>query len=116
MNAEILKALRGSIKKWERIATGRETDRGSSNCPLCKKFMFNDLYPCDGCPVKERTGMLSCRGTPYEKFQDISWKENLQLAGPENVQWDCVVGPLAQQAAIDEYEFLVSLLPPGEEP
>ena len=115
MNKRTLKALRGSIRKWEHIATGHETDKGSTNCPLCQEFMYRNRT-CHGCPVSERTSKASCSDTPYDKFQVITYSENRELTGIDDVPSDCVAGPLAQQAAIDEYEFLVSLLPPGAKP
>lgn len=113
MNKQTLKALRGSIKKWERIVTGHGRDEGSKNCPLCQEFMFRDR-PCYGCPVMKRTGQASCRGTPYMEFYHVASEENFALG--DVYKGNHVAGPRAQQAAIDEYEFLVSLLPPGEKP
>lgn len=113
MNANTLKALRGSIKKWERIATGHGKDGGSTNCPLCKEFLSQNS-PCHGCPVMQRTGQASCRDTPYVNFYHIASAENDSLGDVYNTSQ--VAGPRAQQAAINEYKFLVSLLPPGEEP
>src|SRR3990167_10549267 len=66
MSPETLRALHGSIKKWERIvASPRALDKGQDNCPLCKEF-FN--FNCDGCPVAERTGRWNCRGSPYAEW------------------------------------------------
>jgi len=36
MDIETLKALKGSIKKWERIVEGTGVDEGADNCPLCE--------------------------------------------------------------------------------
>lgn len=38
MNSRTLKALKGSIRKWERICNGTGEDRGPRNCPLCELF------------------------------------------------------------------------------
>ena len=36
MTKKVLKALKGSIKKWESIVKGTGEEHGSKNCPLCK--------------------------------------------------------------------------------
>ncbi len=63
MNKETLKALRRSIRKWEKLAEGKGADKGMDNCPLCKMFPS-----CQECPVFEKTGYRDCVETPY-----ISW-------------------------------------------
>ena len=71
MNAKTLKALRGSIRKWEHIKAGTEVDLGASNCPLCRLFHkhFNETrICCHGCPVMKRTGLPQCRSTPYVNY------------------------------------------------
>jgi len=62
----IMKALAGSVRKWERIIAGKDRDQGVANCPLCKIFWERRL--CAGCPVAEKTGKSSCDGSPYTKF------------------------------------------------
>lgn len=68
MAPKTLKALQGSIKKWEGIVAGTAHDLGSDNCPLCKMFAY--MPNCDGCPVAERTGVSSCCGSPYYDYKD----------------------------------------------
>lgn len=65
MAAETLKALKGSIRKWERIVDGTGSDQGTKNCPLCQLFWSGD---CLGCPIREQTGDPYCLRTPYELF------------------------------------------------
>lgn len=92
MDERTLIALRGSIKKWEDIVAGIGLDKGEDNCPLCKLFHERFRYTgshCDGCPVSEKTGDMSCSGSPYAAYCDEPTK-----AG-----------------AIAELEFLKSLLP-----
>lgn len=67
MDAETLKALKGSIKKWRGIVAGTEIDHGSDNCPLCQLFVER-TESCRGCPVQERTGRNYCHRTPYIAF------------------------------------------------
>lgn len=63
MPAKTLKALKGSIAKWEAIVAGTGEDMGTHNCPLCHAFYKHD--DCDGCPVAEETGNGECHGSPY---------------------------------------------------
>ena len=72
LSARQARALKGSIRKWERIVKGTGADYGIDNCPLCKIYVkfpqtvfFGD---CDGCPVKTVTTYSSCIGTPYSVF------------------------------------------------
>lgn len=90
MDAKTLKALRGSIKKWEGIVAGTMEDYGEDNCPLCKLFLKQN---CEGCPVYARTHHEGCYETPY--------RETLKADGKE--EYD----RLAQA----ELDFLKSLLP-----
>lgn len=64
MKPATLKALRGSIKKWQGIRAGTMEDLGADNCPLCKLFLSREY--CSGCPVAGKTGQDSCNGSPYE--------------------------------------------------
>lgn len=55
MDARTLKALHGSIKKWEAIAKGTGTDKSGENCPLCQEFAYPSGKPfCHDCPVKQK--------------------------------------------------------------
>ena len=115
MDEQTLKALRGSIRKWERVAKGEIRDKGPQNCPLCKLFNNNDIEgedcvgwgvvikastkDCVGCPVMAATGLRYCMGTPYEAFLDYG-HVGLLVRTPE-----------ARKLAEAEVEFLRSLLP-----
>jgi hypothetical protein len=100
MDAATLKALRGSIVKWQLIVDGTGIDKGPDNCPLCQ--MFNNMVnpkaqaACRGCPVREATGVARCEGTPYEQYSDL----DQDLDDKERAE-----------AAVEELEFLKSLLP-----
>jgi hypothetical protein len=68
MEAKTLKALHGSIAKWQKIVLGTGKDGGDSNCPLCKLYNYDGLtlaQSCRGCPVMARTKKQYCGGTPY---------------------------------------------------
>ena len=77
MSRATLKALNGSIKKWEAIVAGTGRDLGSHNCPLCEKFMFKSgeefEYGCYGCPVSQKTGLGGCDGTPYTRWIHVTF-------------------------------------------
>lgn len=105
MNAEKLEALRGSIAKWQRIATGQGVNNGATDCPLCQLYnspLSATSYDCEGCPVKQKTGQIGCKGSPYWKF----WEADVPGASP---------GYLRGLAAA-ERDFLISLLPAGVSP
>lgn len=100
MNKETLKALKGSIKKWEGIVDGRLSDKGPDNCPLCKKF-YDEMDGCDGCPVKQETDHDYCEESPYFDWcEATAWKHDCKAADDETVM-----------CAVLELEFLKSLLP-----
>jgi len=65
MKPKTLKALKGSILKWEKIVKGTGTNEGPRNCPLCKLFWFSD---CLGCPVKDKVKQSYCDGTPFRQY------------------------------------------------
>lgn len=90
MPAKTLKALRGSIAKWEGIVAGTIEDYGEDNCPLCKLFLKKN---CEGCPVYARTHHEGCWETPYRATLEADSKEEYDR--------------LAQA----ELDFLKSLLP-----
>ncbi len=102
MNAKTLKALNGSIAKWEAIVTGTGVDAGPSNCPLCLAFRNFSMggVSCLGCPVRDTTGEDGCAGTPYEKWEDLAESGQRKANTPE-----------LKKAARAELAFLKSLLP-----
>jgi len=102
MNKQTLKALQGSIKKWELIVAGDGLDNGTDNCPLCVRFYSRD---CKGCPVRAKTGESECCETPY-----IDWKNTHNNGGM--VYFPLVANtPEKKRAAREELRFLKSLLP-----
>lgn len=115
MDKETLEALRGSIVKWEKIASGEGKDCGAVNCPLCRLFNNDDEGKgfCFGCPVMGRTGVDGCDGTPYVEFHKIA--ANM----PDQRQFSVFSftgGYVASTDALktiakQEVEFLRSLLP-----
>ena len=75
MTGKTLRALQGSIKKWERIVAGTGEDEGMDNCPLCQLFWLRSGI-CNGCPVNQKTNKKGCFGTSYTKFCRASERNN----------------------------------------
>jgi len=104
MDKKTLRALKASIRKWERNAKVKYPDKylvDSDDCPLCGLFFDLD---CEGCPVMQRTGRRGCGDTPYIE------------ASRARVDWEWDYGPMeaAHDAARKEVAFLKSLLPAEE--
>ena len=92
-------ALEESIQHWKRFADGKskpgETHYGTS-CALCKMFV-SASGECDGCPIKNRTGLDSCKSTPWEHCEDM-YSDGI------NYQDE-----LFKSAAKEQLKFLISL-------
>ena len=108
MTTKTLKALNGTIKKWEKIVAGTGADEGSTNCPLCKFFV--DLPFCYGCPIADFTKESGCFNTPWSKW--LSHQYNRHDAKTE-LRVHC---PTCRELAEEELRFLKSLLPKKERP
>lgn len=94
MKKTTLRALQGSIEKWQDIVDGWDRDFGADNCPLCQLFLETNRIPrCHGCPVRKKTKKSLCFGSPYINYQHAETKEE------------------AQYYAEAELTFLQSLLP-----
>jgi hypothetical protein len=96
MDPATLRALRGSIAKWQAIVDGTGEDKGHSNCPLCQMFYdeHNDGQSCcAGCPVADATDSTCCVDSPYDDWCAAETDEELK------------------GAALAELAFLRSLLP-----
>ena len=106
MPARTLKALKGSIAKWEAIVAGTGTDEGVRNCPLCKLFNpFEAPFTgCLGCPVRDATGESSCNGSPYQEWSKY-WDGDLGNTTSTTEE---------RRLAKAELRFLRSLLPEDE--
>lgn len=107
MNAKTLKALKASIRHWERMANGKSIQGEGVTweyCELCKMFLSIDLFPnredCRLCPVKLRTGRRHCDRTPW-RAASLAWHNG---ANSEEFM----------KAARKELTFLKSLLPKGK--
>jgi hypothetical protein len=101
MDKAALKALNGSIAKWRRIVAGTGVDEGGTNCPLCKLFNYGRKTGCEGCPVRDRTKLAWCYGTPYREWMST---EAAQMSAP-------VTTARERALAQKELDFLISLRP-----
>jgi len=81
--------------KWMAIARGEDVDKGSLNCPLCLKHVL-----CLDCPVVFETNQVSCKGSPYEDWQEH--KKSCNLYFPDFCED-------AQRLALNEWLFLKSI-------
>lgn len=98
-NTEI--ALDDAVAHWERLSKCRTREEvmaegyRDKSCALCKVFL---KYSCRGCPVVGRTGLISCRGSPYS---------DASRALDSFVDGHCKTFPLKEVLA--ELNFLKSL-------
>jgi hypothetical protein len=101
MDVDTLKALQGSITKWEGIVAGTLKNEGPDNCPLCQKFFkpYGSAMACIGCPVMKQTGHPFCVKTPYRKYEE----EEAWAINPNSETLNTL--------ALQELDFLKSLLP-----
>lgn len=66
-----MKALEGSIAKWQDIMDGKGEDRGCSNCPLCQlaeQLASPETDQCEICIICIDTEADGCQNTPYLKY------------------------------------------------
>ncbi len=84
------KALKGSIKAWEKRAAGEYKDATRENCPLCVLHLSVPHLmqlggTCAECPVMAWTGVMLCGGTPacFYGYKSYSPKTNIRLAKKE---------------------------------
>ena len=98
-----LTALKGSIKKWEKIVKGTGVDDGINNCPLCKIFWE---VGCKDCPVSEKADKFTCcEKTPYTKWDGHHYTVH-GTGFPLKIE--CKI---CERYAKQEVKFLKSLLP-----
>lgn len=118
LSDKALKALKGSIKKWEDIIHNNGKDYATGNCDLCIAFLA-DEHDCqdeegEHCPVAYEVGKTGCVGTPYEKWsahhrlehRSASVLEEYPHYLPLSIKCD-----KCRLIALEELEFLQSLLP-----
>lgn len=113
-NEKIIKdnqLIRESVAKWEAKvalhAAGKGTNCSASadDCPLCLVYR-GGYVPCDGCPVRERTGSPYCRGTPYVAYTNVAYTSYVPPAGDRAAAAAARLKVLPQA----EVDFLKSLI------
>lgn len=77
-------ALKGSIRKWEKIVDGSGNDDGCKNCPCCQMWASNNL--CYGCPIAAFSGEESCYNTPYDSLPP-SYREDYQTGAKKELNY-----------------------------
>jgi uncharacterized protein with NAD-binding domain and iron-sulfur cluster len=114
MDKKVLKALKGSIKKWHNICYHNGEDLSAENCPLCQFFVDEHKWTdCElGCPVYLEAKDTSCQGTPYSRWSELCAREGYDFTS--KTTWRAST-PEKLKAAEKELKFLVCLLPEGEE-
>lgn len=101
MDKDTHQALLDSVEKWRQIERGEMVDLGRKNCMLCQLFLVRN-EDCTGCPVMQKTGEESCRGTPYDQWcKEHGYEEVGSVADT----------PKLVRLARAERRFLESLLP-----
>ena len=106
MDDVTFKALNGSIKKWEKIVTGEEVDKGGYNCPLCQ--MTRNDENCERCPVYQSGDddmRDECGFTPYTDW-GVHHDSKHGIGLPRKLLCDT-----CRKIAQKELDFLKSLLP-----
>ena len=68
-----IKRLEESLEKWQNILRSRNAclDEGTADCPCCAEWFHTygeDGETCNGCPIRDFTGLPGCAGTPYTEF------------------------------------------------
>ena len=102
-----IKALKGSIRKWERIVDGTGVDRGPNNCPLCDRFYWENKSTKDNCPCNRILGRCNgCDDTPYEEWSDHQDDEHREKRSPRKA-----FCPECKRIAQAELDYLRGLLP-----
>lgn len=107
MTEQANKALKESIEHWRRVASGTMKPGesvGAQHCALCLEFNHGK-EPCNGCPVKDRTGNRGCVGSPFDPFEkNLGWMDEAEFS-----RW--LATDEARTLAAAELAFLESLLP-----
>jgi len=106
MEPKTLKALKSSIKYWNRIMNGQCSMTGAKGCALCRMFRNSiGLLDCSECPIYSFTTFASCGNTPVDEFF-FSHDYIITIDGGKKVG-----GPDSLAGAMAELFFLLTLLP-----
>jgi hypothetical protein len=117
MDAETEIALRKSIAHWKQNAQAKTPEDASVTakaCALCVKFWY-DGSSCNGCPVLDKTGFTHCEGSPYFEASKAFRKWEAMPADEYSEADMDDAREEFRKCAEKEVDFLISLLPGGEE-
>ena len=92
--------MEASVRKWERIITGKGSDGGVVDCPPCRIFY---MLVCFGCPIAQYTGKKFCKGSPYGAWY---WH---QLEEHDKIRKK-VYCPECLRLAKDMHAFMIEIL------
>lgn len=112
MTQKVVKALEGSICKWNDVGMGFGKENGYEDCPLCTLFYIS--HDCYGCPISTEMRMAYCEGTPYVQWQRMWTKYNpdcmsVPLEQVRDPEFKTVIAEIVE----DEIIYLLELLPKG---
>jgi hypothetical protein len=109
---EIRVAILKSISKWKSIQKGNKSDKGASNCALCKLFNTDENYykanECIDCPVYLYTGFSYCENTPHEDWLKHHLAQHEKTFNPEKGRF--IVCDQCKTLAWNEIVFLREVL------
>lgn len=97
-----IELIKGSIKKWQAIIDRTGEDNGHNDCPLCRRY--NKFSGCNGCPVRNKTHLDGCEGTPY-----ICWCGYQTTYGSPKPPWKAF-DALSEAMARDMLQYLETIL------
>ena len=106
ISKEQMRALDGSIEKWNLICNQHGLDQGRTNYPLCQLNIAD--RQCEQCIVYLETGEHFCRETPYEVWIKHHRKHHRNFHLSHKIYKSCEC-PECNILANDEYKFLKDL-------
>ena len=54
-----------------------EWNKGSNECCLCEEYYEEEGVGCEKCPIRRKTGLDQCRGTPHGAWHTASFRHDL---------------------------------------
>ena len=103
------------LKHWEEnlaAETPDQADVSIKHCALCRVFYSND---CEGCPVRNKTGVSHCVYSPYDIAHNKLYDWEDMYLGNEDKLYLCTKKEVLKKrtqwriAAREELKFLKSL-------
>ena len=90
--ARAVVALKESIEHWERLrkaSQDEDEEPTADDCACCIEFEYLTLDECNSCPIRLRTSLNGCWGTPYRDASTdwYDWRDGGSMgAAPMSVQ------------------------------